>query len=298
MVLQDKYKRANSSRYRATHGGIQSNRQKARASAHETPALKSVPPATSTTTVQDQEFPHLLQATAATTTTTALSDHSNPLIQPHSNPSFARRTLDSNAHRYLEPEPDPNEEPEPEIDLTSFVAKQKCKITLLESSKKQEDEGDGGDADVDLAFDDLFKHSTKPMHHHPDHRALYTNGSSSMVVNSKTGKPAKVVIQDPSSLGLEELDNERKKADSTRDLIARFTATQLGPPKSSREASSLRDRRTPAAHARAMTCTTQKNIHRPSSTNSKDHVLPLDDEDFLDQVLNDSSGTYGKSKKA
>jgi hypothetical protein len=88
----------------------------------------------------------------------------------------------------------------------------------LESSKKQEDEGDGGDADVDLAFDDLFKHSTKPMHHHPDHRALYTNGSSSMVVKSKTGKPAKVVIQDPSSLGLEELDNERKKADSTRGL--------------------------------------------------------------------------------
>ncbi|KAH9441363.1 hypothetical protein MJO28_015632 [Puccinia striiformis f. sp. tritici] len=240
MVLQDKYKRATSSRYRATHGGIQSNRQKAKSDINQ----------------HKEDFPDLPQTTLQT-------DTEIPPSESDPDHSFARRQLASNADRYLEPEPDPNLEPEPEIDLTEFIEKHKTRITEEErnggrGSEKEEE-------DIDESFNDLYRHSSSLRHQN----------------NSKNGnKPTKVFIEDPNyQLQLEELDNERKKADATRDLIARFSGHKLDPSRS----------KVPPT----------RNDPIPSKTTgtSNELVLPLDDQDFLDEVLNDSSGTYGKSKR-
>ncbi|OAV95817.1 hypothetical protein PTTG_05876 [Puccinia triticina 1-1 BBBD Race 1] len=281
MVLQDKYKRANSSRYRATHGGIQSNRQKAKAATASigpsSPSQQQQPPA--------EDFPQLIQPSSAPpaddlqpsqTAETLLPLAHPPAAPPPPNPTFSRRQLASNAHRYLEPEPDPNEEPEPEIDLTYFVEKHRTKIEAEEVRSKEPDE----EQDVDQSFDHLFKHSTRPGH--------VQHSLSSTGIHGSAGKPAKVFIEDSSSLGLEELDNERKKADATRELIARFSAHQLGP----KTTGPPKPNRRPLARQKP-----KLNTPNPPSSNPKELVHPLDDEDFLDEVLNDSSGTYGKFKR-
>ncbi|KNZ61037.1 hypothetical protein VP01_1460g5 [Puccinia sorghi] len=281
MVLQDKYKRANSSRYRAKHGGIESNRQlKAKA---------AVASSSSSSASQSHHFPPLLPSHPAPLPTPSSiandlpsSVDSNHLFLPPTSDSsdFTRRVLASNADRYLEPEPDPNvdEETEAEIDLGEFVKKQMRKIAEEDASggtSKQEE-------DVDRSFDKLFEHSRQG--------GRGEKGEERLEV-SRRGKPAKVVISDPSCLGLDELDEQRKKADATRDLIARFSATQL-PPNNHRPLNHL-SRLTPAS-----TKPTSANTNNtPSSNQLKEIIIPLDDQDFLDQVLDDASGTYGKLKR-
>lgn len=261
MVLQDKYKRANSSRYRASHGGIQSNRQKARDRA--------------------SAFPDLNQALATKTSTATTTDDASSLDQaadqtatPSSTQSFSRRALKSNADRYLEPEPDPNEEPEPEIDLSKFLEKQRSLLDQEEDRLDNRHKGIGvDDDDIDESFDHLFQHSK------------HANSPGHSNFNLK--KPCKVYVEDPNSLGLDELDNERKKADATRELIARFSG-QLNVS-------------TPDSHTcRKFNRPKLDKMDRASESQrlkSVDLVGPLEDEQFLDEVLNDSSGTYGKFKR-
>ncbi|KAA1130964.1 hypothetical protein PGTUg99_017458 [Puccinia graminis f. sp. tritici] len=295
MVLQDKYKRATSSRYRATHGGIQSNRQKAKlAAATATPSI--VDPSSSSSSAanvkQHQDFPELVHPSSILPVTSetqlgrpktdveSLGDHTLASHTPAV--SFARRQLASNADRYLEPEPDPNLEPEPEIDLTKFVEKQQTRIVAEEEARKQGRGGnheEEGEEDVDASFEHLFQHSTRPR-----------PGQSHASMASRS-KPTKVFIEDRRTLGLDALEDERKKADASRDLIARFSAAQLNPSKS--PAGSARNIR-PSVRSKLSDSTAKTSA---SLSTPKELVLPLDDEDFLDEVLNDSSGTYGKFKR-
>lgn len=293
--MQDKYKRATSSRYRATHGGIQSNRQKAKLAATPAPILDPSSSSSSSSDVkQHEDFPELVRPPITSSETQlglpktandGLVDHTLAPQIPAA--SFARRQLASNAHRYLEPEPDPNLEAEPEIDLTKFVEKQQTRIAAEEARKqarggKREEE----EEDVDASFEHLFQHSSaaKGVGHSSSSR-------SASSINRLTGKPTKVFIEDRSTLGLDELDNERKKADASRDLIARFSAAQLD--SSNKPAGTARNKR-PLIRSKLTHSTAKTSA---SLSNPKELVLPLDDEDFLDEVLNDSSGTYGKFKR-
>jgi len=103
MVLQDKYKRANSSRYRATHGGMESNRQ-----------LRAKAVASASSASPSHHFPPLVPADPSPSSSSSLADHPPPSVDNHLLPTpspssaFARRVLASNADRYLEPDPDPN----------------------------------------------------------------------------------------------------------------------------------------------------------------------------------------------
>ncbi|KAI9614329.1 hypothetical protein H4Q26_009477 [Puccinia striiformis f. sp. tritici PST-130] len=107
--------------------------------------------------------------------------------------------------------------------------------------------------------------------------------------------PNLVFIEDPNyQLQLEELDNERKKADATRAVINSILVVRrylllamirypLKQPVLSNELVLL-----DISILRLIFALT---------LNSWDHVCIVDDQDFLDEVLNDSSGTYGKSKR-
>ncbi|KAA1068433.1 hypothetical protein PGT21_025173 [Puccinia graminis f. sp. tritici] len=297
MVLQDKYKRATSSRYRATHGGIQSNRQKAKlAAATAAPSIldpSSSSSSSSANVKQHQDFPELVHPSSILPITSqtqlgrpktdveSLGDHTLASHTPAA--SFARRQLASNADRYLEPEPDPNLEPEPEIDLTKFVEKQKTRIAVEEEARKQGRGGkheEEGEEDVDASFEHLFQHSTRPRPGQP-HASM-----------SSRGKPTKVFIEDRRTLGLDALEDERKKADASRDLIARFSAAQLYPTKPAAAGAARISRPSVRSKLSDSTAKTSASLSTP-----KELVLPLDDEDFLDEVLNDSSGTYGKFKR-
>lgn len=234
MVLQDKYKRANSSRYRATHGGIESNRAKSREKLFKEAQ-------------KETNFPALVSGA-----TPVPVDQEESSSELHSR--FSRRQLASNADRYEEPNPDPDFEPEPEIDLSSFLEKQ---ISTLTTKEDEPTKNSQDDDDIDHSFDHLYQHSQKLR---------------------KDSKPTKIILENPDQLGLVELAEDRKKAEATRELLARFTGRNNEPAHNSKHST--------------------KSCHRAGQTPTKvvGLVGPLNDEAFLDEVLNDSSGTYGKFK--
>jgi len=157
------------------------------------------------------------------------------------------------------------------------VAKQKRKIA------EQEGRGNGEEdlEDVDESFDLLFEHG----------RGVRGGGGGLREAGGRgRGGSKVVVVADRTSLGLEELDEQRKKADATRDLIARFSATKRAP------------NNAPSNHLVPRTRPSPKPADANSSNTlpsnqPKEVVIPLDDQDFLDQVLDDASGTYGKLKR-
>jgi len=157
------------------------------------------------------------------------------------------------------------------------VAKQKRKIA------EQEGRGNGEEdlEDVDESFDLLFEHG----------RGVRGGGGDLREAGGRgRGGSKVVVVADRTSLGLEELDEQRKKADATRDLIARFSATKRAP------------NNAPSNHLVPRTRPSPKpadanSSNTLSSNQPKEVVIPLDDQDFLDQVLDDASGTYGKLKR-
>ncbi|KAG0150293.1 hypothetical protein CROQUDRAFT_130696 [Cronartium quercuum f. sp. fusiforme G11] len=237
MTLQDKYSRANSRRYRAAHGGIQSNRAK-------TVAAKVVP--------ASKEFPRLEPSGS-----TDSPDDAEPSedSDAEERPNFSRRTLASNLDRYHEPEPEPDVEPEPETDLSEFLKKQVASLDAPLPLMSQDNEDD-----VDHAFSHLF---LKPQNTR-NLRQISSDEASELV----------------------QLDDERRKADATRELRARFTGRDL---RSKPQGRRLAPAKSPLAG-------------KPPSTVGEDArstalVGPLDDEAFLDEVLGDASGTYGNTQR-
>lgn len=102
MTIQDKYSRANSRRYRAAHGGIQSNRAKLRSAAtNEFPALDQAANHASDST------PRPIENADVDADATEVGDHGEDGDDRHRQ-TYSRRTLKSNLDRYQEPEPDPD----------------------------------------------------------------------------------------------------------------------------------------------------------------------------------------------
>ncbi|KAI8461164.1 hypothetical protein BY996DRAFT_4573825 [Phakopsora pachyrhizi] len=275
MVLKDKYQRENSRRYRSTHGGIRSNQQVR--SEQQPTGSKS-----DQSNFQEKKFPSLRSESSTTK-----NSRDNGSEEEEDDQHFRRRELTSNSSRYDEPQSDPDQESEPEIDLTNFLEKQKAKEQsesyqtyqqITPNKNSNETEKDRDQDDVDESFDGLYKHS---------------------VNFDKLKKSSNKVLIDPSSLGLEELNIERQKTDATRGnahsllrifrkLLARFTGRSDVPISSKRSIT----KNIP------LTKNQTDDLSKNHSSTSKNMILPIDDEDFLDEVLNDSSGTFGKLKSS
>ncbi|CAH7689100.1 hypothetical protein PPACK8108_LOCUS24168 [Phakopsora pachyrhizi] len=271
MVLKDKYQRENSRRYRSTHGGIRSNQQVR--SEQQPTGSKS-----DQSNFQEKKFPSLRSESSTTK-----NSRDNGSEEEEDDQHFRRRELTSNSSRYDEPQSDPDQgmsanfiknhsllltkESEPEIDLTNFLEKQKAKEQsesyqtyqqITSDKNSNETEKDRDQDDVDESFDGLYKHS---------------------VNFDKLKKSSNKVLIDPSSLGLEELNIERQKTDATRELLARFTGRSDVPISSKRSIT----KNIP------LTKNQTDDLSKNHSSTSKNMILPIDDEDFLDEVLNDSS---------
>ncbi|KAH9818252.1 hypothetical protein DFH28DRAFT_959889 [Melampsora americana] len=105
-----------------------------------------------------------------------------------------RRTIDKSLARYREPEPGPDAEPEPEVDLSEFFKKQAASLTKAPISSAPEDDDDD---EVDHAFSHLFRQHRKIT----NLRLISTQEASELV----------------------QRDDERKKADASRESCARFS---------------------------------------------------------------------------
>ncbi|EGG03670.1 uncharacterized protein MELLADRAFT_90033 [Melampsora larici-populina 98AG31] len=254
MTIQDKYSKANSRRYRATHGGIQSNRAKNQA-------------ASSNTVSNDTEkFPALKKDDE-----TKAEDDENQEIEPEEeeeDQNYARRRIDTNLDRYHEPEPEPDAEPEPEVDLSEFLRKQAACLTTAPIPLAPEEDDD----DVDHAFSHLFLQPRK-IH---NLRQLSAEEASE----------------------LSQLDDERKKADASRGMLYLIVKSELRARFSGKDvkARSKAPARRLAKHQQGSTAA---SVSKDSGEGDRATALvgPLDDEAFLDEVLGDSSGTYGNIRR-
>ncbi|KAH9818275.1 hypothetical protein DFH28DRAFT_959990 [Melampsora americana] len=252
MTIQDKYSKANSRRYRATHGGIQSNRAKNQA------ALSNA----NTISNDTEKFPTLKKDEEIKS-----DDNKNQEMKTEEEEKedqiYARRTIDTNLDRYHEPEPEPDAEPEPEVDLSEFLKKQAASLTTAPIPSAPEEEED--DDDVDHAFSHLFLQPRKTQN-----------------LRQMSAQEASELVQ---------LDDERKKADASRELRARFSGKDV---KARPKASARR-----LVSAKHQQDSTAVSVSKELGEGGRATALigPLDDEAFLDEVLGDSSGTYGNIRR-
>jgi len=115
---------------------------------------------------------------------------------------YSRRNLGSNAARYEEKEPDPDEEPEPEVDLSALMNRQRL-----------DDDTQAVIGVPKVEADDDVDHS------------LSHFGSQAPLANRKDRKA--VIEWDES---LEQMKQEKEKAEAVWDLKARFkNAPQVQP---------------------------------------------------------------------
>jgi len=168
---------------------------------------------------------------------------------------YAKRQIETNAHRYEEPEVDLNseEQSEPEVDLSSFLAKQRLTDPDLRTPHDQPTENED---DVD---DSLYH---------------ITSYSSQL-------RPCKNRVQTIEwDESLNELKLEKESADAVRDLKSRFRQNQpkLAPSKTLREPRKV-DKAEDSRHLLKPDVSVDDQELEPKVANKAEM------EDFLDDLL-------------